>query len=84
MLRKALHYHRKRNTISLMPIKLEAFLIGDKMKPLGQKPHKQNFTDVHPHDGHINWWEVEGCDENKAASKRGAEKEIREQLDEQS
>lgn len=53
------------------------------MKPLGQKPHKRNFPDVHPHDGHVNWWEAEGCEENRAEDKRKAEKEIREQLDDQ-
>ena len=50
------------------------------MKPLGQKPHKQNFTDEHFHDGHVNWWEAEGCDENKAAAKREALKEIEKDL----
>ena len=50
------------------------------MKPLGQKPHKQNFEDHHI-KGFRNWWEAEGCDENKAADKRLAKKLIEEELE---
>ncbi len=51
------------------------------MKPLGQKPHKRNFPDVHPPKGYVNWWEKESCcDENKAAEKREAEREIEREL----
>lgn len=53
------------------------------MKPMGQKPHKRNFTDIHPQkDDPLNWWEVEGCDENKAADRKNAMREIDEQLEE--
>jgi hypothetical protein len=51
------------------------------MKPLGQKPHKQNFEDFHM-IGHRNWWEGEGCEENKAANRVAALKEIQRDLEE--
>ena len=39
--------------------------------------------DYHPHDGRVNWWEVEMAnDENKKADRQRAKKEIREETDE--
>lgn len=50
------------------------------MKPLGRKPHKRNFTDCHPPKGLYNWWEVEGCDANKAADKREWKKQVNKEV----
>lgn len=51
------------------------------MQPLGRKPHKRNFEDCHPPKGEVNWWEYEVCcDENKAADKRQAMKDIEKEL----
>lgn len=53
------------------------------MKPLGQKPHHTNFTDCHPPKGFVNWWEAEGCDENKAADKRNWKRDMQQELTEE-
>lgn len=53
------------------------------MKPLGQKPIKMNHTDCHPPKGFVNWWEVDGCYENKTADKESAKKSIAAQLKEE-
>lgn len=59
---------------------LVIILRGD-MKPLGQKHKRQNFTDCHPPKGFENWWEWIG-EENKAADKLAAKKDIQQQLQE--
>ncbi len=47
------------------------------MQPMGRKPHRQNFTDCHcKKDGAKNWWEKEGCSENKKQDRQQAKKHI--------
>ena len=46
------------------------------MKPLGQKPHRSNYVDCHPPKGFRNWWESEGCTENKAEDRRNWKKQV--------
>lgn len=51
------------------------------MQPLGRKPKRVNFTDCHPPRGFINWWEPV-AEENKAAERRDARKDIEQQMGE--
>ena len=46
------------------------------MQPLGRKPNKHNHIDCHPPKGYINWWEDEGCDENKKGDRQQVKRDI--------
>jgi hypothetical protein len=52
------------------------------MQPMGRRTVKfPGKTDCHPHNGYINWWEIEFNKTNKKTERQRAKKEIRKELD---